>query len=178
MYYQAPTDLVVEDDVILSQEGTTQGDPFGIPMYALATVPLIKRLTSSVKQTWYADDAAATGKITQLRVWWDEMCSLGPSYGYFANGSKSWLVIKEEFKKKAEATFADAKVQIMSEGRPHLGVPISSSTYINQFVARRVQQWSKDIRPLSEICSSQPYAAYTALTHDLSSKVVISYHSK
>ena len=68
-YYRASTDLVVEDNVILSQEGTTQGDPFGTPMYALATVPLIKRLTSTVKQTWYADDAAATGKITQLRVW-------------------------------------------------------------------------------------------------------------
>ena len=48
-YYRAPTDRVVEDDVILSQDRTTQGDPFGTPMYALATVPSIKRLASTVK---------------------------------------------------------------------------------------------------------------------------------
>ena len=46
-------------------------------VYALATVPLIRKLTSSVKQTWYADDAAATGKISDLRVWWDEITHLG-----------------------------------------------------------------------------------------------------
>ena len=62
--YRAPTKLFIDGDVILLQEGTTQGDPLGMPMYALATVPLIKKLTTSVKQTWYTDDAAATGKMT------------------------------------------------------------------------------------------------------------------
>ena len=112
-----------------------------MPMYALATVSLIKRLTSTVKQTWYVDDATTTGKIIQLPVWWDEICCVGPSYGYFANGSKSWLVIKEEFKQKAEDIFADTNVQISSEGRPHLGVHIVSSAHINQ----KVQQWSKEV---------------------------------
>ena len=55
----------------------------------------------------------------------------------------------------------------MSEGRPHLGVPIGSSAYIDQFVAQKVQQWSKEVRLLSEICSTQPHAA---LTHGFSSK--------
>ena len=66
--YRAPSDLFIDGDVLLSQEGTTQGDPLAMPFYALATVPLIKRLTSFVKQTWYADDAAATGKIDDLRT--------------------------------------------------------------------------------------------------------------
>ena len=42
------------------------------------------------KQTWYADDAAATGKITDLRQWWDQIVSLGPSFG------NSWLITKPE----------------------------------------------------------------------------------
>ena len=100
--YRAPTDLFIDGDVILSQEGITQGDPLAMPMYALATVPLIKGLTSTVKQTWYTDDAAATGKIASLQTWWDEISRLGPSYGYYANGSKTWLVTKEEFKLEAE----------------------------------------------------------------------------
>ena len=83
--YRDPTDLFIDGDVIHSCEGTTQGDPLGMPMYALATVPLIKKLTTSVTQTWYADDGAATGKIVNLRLWWDEISRLGPNFGYHAN---------------------------------------------------------------------------------------------
>ena len=39
--YRAPTELFVDCDVILSQEGTTQGDPLAIAMYGLAKIPLI-----------------------------------------------------------------------------------------------------------------------------------------
>ena len=79
--YRDPTDLFIDGDVIHSCEGTTQGDPLGMPMYALATVPLIKKLTTSVTQTWYADDGAATGKIVNLRLWWDEISHLGQVSG-------------------------------------------------------------------------------------------------
>ena len=37
-----------------------QGDPLAMPMYALATIPLIKKLNcylDDVSQVWYADDA-------------------------------------------------------------------------------------------------------------------------
>ena len=141
-----------------------------MPMYAQATVPLIKRLTPTVKQTWYADDAAATGKIASLRTWWDELSRLGPSYGYYANGSKTWLVTKEEFKIEAEEVFADTSVQITVEGRPHLGAPLGCTAYVSQFVSQKVQQWSTELRALSEIASIQPHAAFAALTHGLSSK--------
>ena len=47
---------------LLSLEGTTQGDPLAMPMYALATIPLIKKLKGYSKQMRYADDVAAIGK--------------------------------------------------------------------------------------------------------------------
>ena len=68
--YRAPSDLVIDGEVILSQEGTTQGNPLAMPFYALSTVPLISKLTSSqARQVWYADDASAFGSIREVRAW-------------------------------------------------------------------------------------------------------------
>ena len=56
--YREPTDLFVDGDVLSSKEGTTQGDPLTMPMYAIATAPLIQKLNADVTQIWYADDAS------------------------------------------------------------------------------------------------------------------------
>ena len=74
-------------------------------------------------QAWYADDSAAFGKITQLRDWWDKLTTDGPSFGYFANPSKTWLVIKKGYCKEASAIFAGSGGNITSDGRPCLVRP-------------------------------------------------------
>ena len=65
--YRATSDLYIEGEMLYSQEGTTQGYSLVMPFYALATVPLINKQTSTLDQTWYADHAAATGKTTNLQ---------------------------------------------------------------------------------------------------------------
>ena len=168
--YRAPTDLFVDGDTILSQEGTTQGDPLAMPMYALATIPLIKELDGHCKQIWYADDAAAVGKITDLRDWWDKLTSLGPRYGYFPNPSKTWLVTKGGLHPTADTIFATTGVKVTSDGRPYLGAAIGSPSYISSYVEGKVEAWVNDLRRLAEIASAQPHAAYAALTHGMMSK--------
>ena len=65
--YRRPTELFVDGDTLLSQEGTTQGDRLAMPMYGLATIPLIRKLEGQYKQVWYANNSAAIGKIDHLR---------------------------------------------------------------------------------------------------------------
>ena len=60
-----------------------------MPMYGLATIPLIRRLDGLCKQTWYADDSAAVGTVEQLHAWWNRLAAEGPASGYFPNLSKT-----------------------------------------------------------------------------------------
>ena len=123
--YREPSELFVDGDVLYSREGTTHGDPLAMPMYALATIPLIKKLDKTVHKVWYADDATGVGKMADLRKWWDEICSKGPAYGYFTNASKTWLITKETHHTNAVAAFTGTNVKVTSEGRPHLGAAMS-----------------------------------------------------
>ena len=64
--YRCDVPLCVDGETLLSKEGTTQGDPMAMPMYALATIPLIKKVAADVKQIWYADDASAGGSVKRV----------------------------------------------------------------------------------------------------------------
>ena len=88
-------DLFIDGETITSEEGTTQGDPLAMVMYAIGILPLIQRLNHEVKQVWYADDATAGRQIDRLRDWWNNVLKFGPEYEYFANPTKTWLVVKE-----------------------------------------------------------------------------------
>ena len=168
--YRAPTDLFVDGDTLQSQEGTTQGDPLAMPMYVLATIPLIKKLKGSSKQIWYADDATTAGKIADLRAWWDLLISEGPDFGYFPNPSKTWLITKEGFNDAGLSGFAGKGVRITSDGRPYLGAAIGSGEYVKNYVKSKVNSWLSNVSNLTTIAKTQPHAAYSALTHGLSSK--------
>ena len=62
--HRSPACLFISGHVLMSEEGTTQGDPLAMPMYnALATIPLLKRFPGDIKRIWYADDACICGKL-------------------------------------------------------------------------------------------------------------------
>ena len=79
--YREDIKLFVDGETLLSQEGTTQGDPLAMAMYAIAITALIHRLENEeIEQLWFADDATAGGNLTPLRTWWDHIVKLGPDY--------------------------------------------------------------------------------------------------
>ena len=165
--YRESSDLYIDGEVIQSQEGTTQGDPLSMPFYVLATIPLIKSLPNTVKQVLYADDG---GSVRHLRNWWNELNSIGPSFGYFPNAVKTWLAVKEDQQLEAEALFHGTDINITCSGRPHLGVPLGTQQYKDEFISEKVSEWVAELQTLSTIASTEQHAAYAALTHHLSSR--------
>ena len=120
--YRKPLCLLVGGQCLLSQEGTTQGDPLAMAMYSLATLPLIRSISDAdSRQVWYADAAANGGKLVAVRRWWDQLAEFGPKYGYLPNGCKSWLIVKLECLKRAKSTFSNTNVNITTEGCCYLG---------------------------------------------------------
>ena len=95
--YRVDVALYIEGSTLFSEEGTTQGDPLAMPMYALGVLPLIGCISGDLMQVWYADDATACGSLSELRLWWDKLLQFGPAFGYFPNPSKTCLVVKESF---------------------------------------------------------------------------------
>ena len=89
--YRIASNLFIDGTSILSREGTTQGDPLAMPMYAISLIPVIQRLRGIAKQVWYADDAAAGGSLCQLKKWWNILCSFSGSFWYNVNAVKCWL---------------------------------------------------------------------------------------
>jgi len=169
-FYQQPSSLHLGNRVILSQEGTTQGDPLAMPLYALAVLPIITRLSadpdsSVAKQAWFADDAGAGAKLRALRQWWDLLVQVGPSFGYHPNASKTWLVVKPDHLQEARVVFDGSGVQITAEGRPYLGAPIGSDAFCNQFIANRITSYCQEISTLANIAAAEPQCAYAAFVH-------------
>ena len=89
--YRAPIRMIIPGNgEIASTEGTTQGDPLAMAMYALAITPLIHQLGSScpcVRQVRFADDATGASTCSNLKSWWNKLSSCGPAFGYHPNAS-------------------------------------------------------------------------------------------
>ena len=172
--YRQPTRLIIPGEgEITSQEGTTQGDPLGMAMFALAMVPMILDLSKKcppIVQTWFADDASGAGSLQNLKQWWDSLNSIGPSYGYYPKASKSCLVVHPADEEVARDVFSASDINITTEGKRYLGAALGSTSFIEDFVKTKVEEWNVEIERLANVAGSQPQAAYAAFIHGTCSK--------
>ena len=68
--YREPARLfIMGGKELRSVEGTTQGDPLAMSLYAVSLQPLITRLGVScrAKKCWFADDATGAGSVEELK---------------------------------------------------------------------------------------------------------------
>ena len=139
-------------------------------MYAISTLPLIRRLDQSIQQVWYANDATAGGQLHSLLHRWNRLREIGPDYGYYVNPSKTWLIVEEEHLSSATKPFQEEGVQITLQGRRHLGATLGSRSFTESYINSKVTDWVKEVENLATIASSQPHAAYGAFTHGLTGR--------
>ncbi len=100
-------------------------------MYAVATTPLIQRLSDDdIKQIWFADDASAASRLIHIKKWWDMISKIGPEYGYYPNPNKTSIVVKEEHLEQAKNLFRETELTITSEGKRHLGSAIGPHSFV------------------------------------------------
>ena len=174
--YRTPCKLFVAngktspDNFIWSSEGTTQGDNSASAFYSIGILPIMFHLhdNCTCPQIWFADDAGAGGKLEDLTKWWDEITSVGPSYGYFPKPSKSWLIVKPEYMDEAKELFSGRGVNITAQGHErYLGTPIGTRHFIEQVVKTKVESWIEELRELTELAKQEPQLAYSAYTFGL-----------
>ena len=161
--YKAPARLfIIGGKELRSSEGTTQGDPLAMSLYAISLQPLITLLSvrNSAKQCWYADDATGAGSLEDIRKWWDELLTAGPALGYYPNAKKCWLVVKPEKLDDAKDVFAGTGISITTEGRKHLGAALGQRFYLEDYLGGKVKEWVNEVTALAEFATTQPQASY------------------
>ena len=87
--------------------------------HAIGVLPLISHLknTELHKQNWYADDSTCAAPLSHIREWIEQLLEIGLSYGYFAEPSKSIIVVKDQHLQDTKAIFCDLQVEVVLAGR-------------------------------------------------------------
>ena len=149
-------------------EGIMQGDLAAMVIYTIPVIPLILMLVeirmqdnNHTKTAAYADDLTVAGPIDQIRIWWNTLCRLGPKFGYFPEGSKSWIIVRENAKERAQTIFDNTKIKITTDGQRHLGAVIGTANFKQNYMKEKINQWIQELRILSKIAWYKPQAAYS-----------------
>ena len=122
--YRLPARLfILGGKELTSAEGTTQGDPLAMSLYAISVQQLISILQSSseTRQCWFADDATRSGSLEDIKKWWNALLKHGPDLGYFPNTMKCWLITKPDKEGAARILFDGTAINVTARGHRHLG---------------------------------------------------------
>ncbi len=84
--------------------------------------------------------------------------------------AKSFLVVKADREEESREHFAGTSVSITTGGTRHRRPAIGPRHHTAEYVTSIVRKWLEEIKLLADIAQSQPYVAYCAYGHGLSSR--------
>ena len=153
------------------EEGTTQGDPIAMRMYASGLIPLLTSIisnnTGNLIHVAFADNLTGVGKIHELIEWWKNVLHYGSYLGYYVNELKSWLIMKEENIEISNETFQDYNIKITTDGDHHLGAVVGSNENKEEFVIAKASEWVKQLEVLINFAYTELHAAFSGFIHGL-----------
>ena len=91
------------------------------------------------------------------------LSSSGPSYGYFVNSGKTWLIVKPQHEHDAKELFSGTGIGITSEGKRHLGAALGRHSLLESYISDKVKVWTSTILILSLIAKTQPHSVTVLL---------------
>ena len=154
--------------IILSKEGTIQGDVLGAKNYAVAMLPLAENMRIAVPRTvqpWFADDSASAGRARDNAACLKFLMEHGPRYGYFPSPEKSWYICKAKDEPAAIEAFSELNLPIrMTRGHNYLGGFIGSAETKELWVGEKISVWTAAVENLSKIALKWPQTAYAGFT--------------
>ena len=154
--YKHHSNLYVNNTVLLSTGGTTQGDPSAMAMYGIGINPLVELLhKSNVTQKWYADDRRAAGDLKSLRALLDNLDVLGMAFGYNVKPSKCQLIEKENHRDSAIKVFEGTN-NTMIDGFRVLGSVIGTPSTCDKYMESESEKTAMLNEKVSKIAGTSP----------------------
>ena len=162
--YKHPSNLYVNNTVLTSTEGTTQGDPLAMAMYGIGINPRIELLQKpNITQKWYADDGGAAGDLRSLCAILDNLDVLGKALGYNVKPSKCQLIVKENCRESAKKVFEVINIT-MVDGFRVLGSVIGTPSACDKYIESAIEKTATLTENLSKIAKTSPQNAYSCYT--------------
>ena len=116
-----------------------------MPLYGLASLPLIRKLNIECKldrHLWYADDSGAGATFDDLEKYFELLKVYGPSYGYTPQPHKCILVTSDRNLSSAKSKFERYGMKVVTGSR-YLGGFIGSPTLRSDWLREIASFWEK-----------------------------------
>jgi hypothetical protein len=140
--YAHSSQLFFGDNIILSEEGTQQGDPLGPLLFCLSIHQLIQQLKSELN-LWYIDDGTLGGDVQNLLSDVELIQSHGPPIGLFLNSGKCEIITDDLAIVHQVRQLLPDVIHIPSVNATLLGAPIGGSDITDTFLLTKVDELTR-----------------------------------
>ena len=78
--------------------------------------------------------------VSSLRMWFEKLCRLGPSYGYYPEPKMTVIVVDKKDEESGNACFHNSGIKVIN-GCHFLGGFIGSKELTKQFIEDKIDAW-------------------------------------
>ena len=170
--YKHPSNLYVNNTVLTSTEGTTQGDPLEMAMYGIGIISLIELLQKpNFTQKCYADDGSAAGDLISLRAILDKLDVRGKAFEYNVKPSKCQIIVEKISSLTVVIKVIEGTNITLVDGFRVLGLFIGTPSACDKYMESEIEKTATLTENLSKIAKTSPQNAFSCYTKGVENKL-------